>query len=372
MQVLGLISGTSLDGIDSALVAITEAEGKLVWQLQAARTFPYPPDLRALLLAVADGQPLSLAELAAVDDRVAMAFSQVVHTYLQAGATIDVIASHGQTVFHRPPKGDLGYSLQLGRGAVMAQQTGIVTVANFRRADIEAGGEGAPLVPLVDWLLLTDARQDRVVQNIGGISNLTFLPAGARAEEVIGFDNAPGNVLLDRAAQLLLGTSYDREGATARQGRVDLDLCQAWLAHPFFALSPPKSTGRELFDQAFFANCWQQAQERGLGVADFLATVTELTARGIAMSYQRFLPRLPQEVLVCGGGSRNLYLLHRLAQLLYPAVVTTTDAYGLPADYKEAIAFAVLGYWRLQGREGNLPQVTGAKRSVLLGEIHLP
>ncbi|MCS6959939.1 MAG: anhydro-N-acetylmuramic acid kinase [Pseudanabaenaceae cyanobacterium SKYGB_i_bin29] len=370
MQVLGLISGTSLDGIDSALVAISEGGGKLNWQVIRAATFPYPQHLREMLVAVADGKPITVAELADLDDRVALAFSQVAQVYLEAGETIDVIASHGQTVFHRPPRGNLGYSVQLGRGAVIAQQTGIVTVADFRRADIEAGGEGAPLVPMVDWLLLRDTAKDRVIQNIGGISNLTFLPAGAPVENVIGFDNGPGNVLLDRAAQFLLGTPYDRDGATARGGQIDLALCQAWLEHPFFYLPPPKSTGRELFDQEFLNNCWQQAQARGLSIADFLATLTELTVQGIVTSYQRFLPRLPQEVLVCGGGSRNLYLLARLSHLLHPMVVTTTDVYGIPSDYKEAIAFAVLGYWRMQGRAGNLPQVTGAKRSVGLGEIY--
>ncbi len=371
MKVVGVMSGTSVDGIDVALVEITEADGRIKVDYLGGRTFPYDDELRSEIIAVADGRPLSLGEMTDLDDRIALVFSECV-IEMTKDQPIDLIASHGQTVFHRPASQGLGYSIQLGRGAVIAQQTGIVTVSNFRQADIAAGGQGAPLVPMADWLLLTDPQKDRAIQNIGGISNVTFLPQGGRQTEVIGFDNAPGNVLLDRAAQTFLYLPYDPEGRTAAQGKIDQDLCQTWLRHPFFATPPPKSTGRELFNHLFLAECWQQAQERGLDLPDFFATLTELTVRGILDSYQRFLPRLPREIILCGGGSRNSYLIDRLSALVEPVPVTTTDRYTIPVDYKEAIAFAVLGYLRINERPGNLPSVTGAKRSVCLGQIDLP
>jgi len=370
MRVLGLISGTSVDGIDCALVEIGEGAEGIKIDCQKGQTFPYEDDLRSEIMAVADGSPRSVGALADLDDRIALAFSGVV-AKMRAEQPIDLIASHGQTVFHRLPSQTLGYSVQLGRGAVIAQQTGIPTVSNFRWADIKSGGQGAPLVPMLDWVAFT-ADHARVVQNIGGISNLTFLPANAKAEEVLGFDNAPGNVLLDRAAQFLLDLPFDQGGKTAATGTIDPHLCQTWLNHPFFQMSPPKSTGRELFNHHFLLQCWQEAKGRGLDIPDFLATLTELTARGIIESYDRFLPSFPSEIIVCGGGCHNLYLIDRLSQLASPVPVTTTDRYGIPCDYKEAVAFALLGYLRMKERPGNLPSVTGAKRPVLLGELDLP
>lgn len=371
MRVLGLISGTSVDGIDSAVVEISEGAEGIKIDFVQGQTLPYPADLRSAILAVADGSPLSVGALADLDDRIALAFSRVAQEINQA-QPIDLIASHGQTVFHRVPGENLGYSVQLGRGAVIAHQTSIPTASNFRWADIKAGGQGAPLVSMLDWLVFTGRDCARVVQNIGGISNLTFLPPRAKPEAVVGFDNAPGNVLLDRAAQLLLDLPFDQGGKTAALGTIDDHLCQTWLNHPFFEMPPPKSTGRELFNHHFLLQCYQEANRAGLSVPDFLATLTELTARAIIESYDRFLPTFPAEIIICGGGCHNLYLIDRLSKLANPSTVTTTDRYGIPADYKEAIAFALLGYLRIKERPGNLPSVTGAKRPVLLGELDLP
>jgi anhydro-N-acetylmuramic acid kinase len=264
----------------------------------------------------------------------------------------------------------MGYTVQLGRGAVIAKLTGIKTISDFRVADIEAGGQGAPLVPMIDTLLLSDPTKYRVCQNIGGISNLTYLPPNAidNQDQVFGFDNGTGNVLMDMATQKLFGESFDRDGAIARQGKPDLNLVNQWLTQEFFVTAPPKSTGRELFSPDYLEARLAECED--LSNYDILATLTEFTARAIAKSYRDFLPVFPDEVLIGGGGGRNGYLMERLQDLLKPAIVKRTDDFGMSGDSKEAIAFALLGYFRLKERAGNLPSVTGAKRSVLLGKIY--
>jgi anhydro-N-acetylmuramic acid kinase len=373
---IGLMSGTSVDGIDAALVEISgrhsHLENHLETNLIAGHTYPYPADLRMEILAVCAGEARSLQQICELDDLIAESFAQAAIAISdKSDRKPDLIGSHGQTVFHRPPVGNqMGYTVQLGRGAVIAELTGIKTISDFRVADIEAGGQGAPLVPMIDALLLSHPTKYRVCQNIGGISNLTYLPPNSieNQDQVFGFDNGTGNVLMDMATQKLFGESFDRDGAIARQGQPELQLIDQWLAQEFFVTAPPKSTGRELFSPNYLDACL--ADCRGLSNYDILATLTEFTARAIAKSYQDFLPIFPEEVLVSGGGSRNRYLMERLQDLLAPAIVQRTDAFGLSADSKEAIAFAILGYLRIKERAGNLPSVTGAKRSVLLGKIY--
>lgn len=399
MRVIGLISGTSVDGIDAALVNLSGTTTDLQVELLAAATYPYPDALRSQIHAVCAGAPLSMAQFAALDDAIAQAFAAAALAVQSGQPSAHLIGSHGQTVYHRPPELDsgaaqssqlktlsaLGYSLQLGRGALIAQLTGIPTVSNFRAADIAAGGQGAPLVPPVDVCLLSHAAIDRCVQNIGGIGNVAFLPAVGNRDSAVGesgaefpgsplgWDTGPGNALLDLAVQRLSKgeLTFDRDGAWAAQGRPCLPLVQQWLQQDFFRQPPPKSTGRELFGADYLDRCFADAEPYQLSAADLLATLTELTAQSIVHSYQNFLPHLPGQVLLCGGGSRNLYLQQRLQALLDPIPVYTTDDVGLNADYKEAIAFAVLAYWRQQGIPGNLPEVTGAQQPALLGEIHL-
>ena len=373
---IGLMSGTSVDGIDAALVEISDRhshlENHLETNLIAGHTYPYPADLRAEILAVCAGEPRSLQQICELDDRIAACFAEAAIAIMEkSDRKPDLIGSHGQTVFHRPPVGNqIGYTVQLGRGAVIAALTGITTISDFRVADIEASGQGAPLVPMIDALLLSHPTKYRVCQNIGGISNLTYLPPNVieKQDQVFGFDNGTGNVLMDMATQKLFGESFDRDGAIARQGQPNFGLIDQWLAQEFFVTAPPKSTGRELFSPNYLEDCLADCQ--GLSNYDILATLTEFTARAIAKSYQDFLPIFPEEVLVSGGGSRNRYLMERLQDLLAPAIVQRTDAFGLSADSKEAIAFAILGYLRFKERAGNLPSVTGAKRSVLLGKIY--
>lgn len=377
IHVIGLMSGTSVDGIDAALVAIRGTEQDLAVQLLAADTIAYPDELRDKILAVCGGAALSLAELAALDDAIATAFAKAALHIQQGQPQAVLIGSHGQTVYHRPPAEGLGYSLQLGRGDLIAKQTGIPTVSNFRAADIAAGGQGAPLVSRPDVCLLSHPTQSRCVQNIGGIGNLTYLPPWQQAEDlgagVVGWDTGPGNVLLDLAVQKLSGgqRSYDHDGAWAASGQPCQALVEQWLQQDFFHQPPPKSTGRELFGPDYLAACLQDAKSYALSEADLLATLTDFTAASIALNYRLFLPQLPDQVLVCGGGSRNSYLKQRLQTRLQIPVLTT-DQVGVSAAFKEAIAFAVLAYWQQRGIPGNLPTVTGAKRAMPLGDTSQP
>lgn len=386
MYCIGLMSGTSVDGIDATLVEIDDQQGELSVKLWAGATYPYPPELRSQILAVCGGSSLSIAEFAALDDVIALEFARAAQKIQAGQPPAVVIGSHGQTVFHRPPTScetmaslSLGYSLQLGRGEAIAYLTGIPTANNFRAADIAAGGQGAPLVPKVDAYLLSHPSRHRCIQNIGGIGNLTYLPPRQQADwegKICGWDTGPGNALLDLAVERLTQgqQTYDRNGGWAAQGTPCQALVEGWLAEDFFRLPPPKSTGRELFSPAYLDRCAEEAQAYSLSAADWLATLTELTAASIALSYRNFLPQMPDEVLLCGGGTHNSYLRQRLqAHLPATTALLTTDAVGLSSDFKEAIAFAVLGYWRFSGSvTGNLPQVTGAKQAVLLGDLHFP
>ncbi|MGJ5634664.1 anhydro-N-acetylmuramic acid kinase [Nostoc sp. CALU 1950] len=384
-RVIGLISGTSVDGIDAALVEISGTELDLKVELLAGATYPYPAELREKILAVGAGVAISMAELAEIDDAIAIVFAQAAQNIQIGHQPATLIGSHGQTVYHRPPAdrgiekkttphSPLGYSLQLGRGALIAHLTGITTVSNFRVADIAIGGHGAPLVPRVDAYLLSHPQEGRCIQNIGGIGNVAYIPPrhGDWLSKIRAWDTGPGNSLLDLAVEhLSAGTkTYDEDGNWAASGTPCHPLVEQWLNQEYFHLPPPKSTGRELFGVTYLHQCLKDSQAYQLNAADILATLTELTAASIVHSYRTFLPQMPQQVLLCGGGSRNLYLKKRLQLLLTSIPVWTTDEVGLSADFKEAIAFAVLAYWRHLGIPGNLPTATGAPQEVLLGEVY--
>ena len=405
-KVIGLISGTSVDGIDAALVNVTGTQTNLTVQLLASSTYPYPKNLRSQILGVCSGAPLSMAELAELNDTIAQEFATAALTINKKYAVnAELIGSHGQTVYHRPPSQQLGYSLQLGRGEVIANLTGIPTISNFRTADIAAGGQGAPLVPCVDVHLLSHQTYTRCVQNLGGIGNVTYLKnqlfwgsenstppsplymgkvKDQKTEElvttlaspqgVLGWDTGPSNTLLDLAVQQLSQGSktYDKNGEWAASGRPCQELVETWLKQDFFQQKPPKSTGRELFGKDYLFKCFSDGEKYNLSAADILATLTELTAASINHSYRNFLPNLPDQILLCGGGSHNLYLKKRIENLLAPIPVMTTAEVGVDVDFKEAIAFAILAYWRSLEIPCNLPEVTGAKAQVMLGEIHQP
>jgi anhydro-N-acetylmuramic acid kinase len=380
-RVIGLISGTSVDGIDAALVEITGTDLDIKVKLLAGETYPYPAELRERILAICAGEAISMLELAQIDDAIALAFTQAAQNIQKGYQPAVLIGSHGQTVYHRPPEDEgagkkrLGYTLQLGRGALIAYLTGITTVSNFRVADIAIGGHGAPLVPRVDAFLLSHPHESRCIQNLGGIGNVAYIPPRTEnwLSQIRAWDTGPSNSLLDLAVERLSnGTkTYDEGGKWAASGTPCYPLVETWLTQEYFHLPPPKSTGRELFGVAYLNQCFQDAEPYQLSPADMLATLTELTVASIVHSYRTFLPQMPQRVYLCGGGSRNLYLKQRLQLALNTIPVLTTDEAGLNADFKEAIAFAILAYWRQLGLPGNLPTATGAPSEVLLGEVHL-
>ncbi|HLP88945.1 MAG TPA: anhydro-N-acetylmuramic acid kinase [Nostocaceae cyanobacterium] len=377
-RVIGLMSGTSVDGIDAVLVEITGTDSDLEINLLAGETYPYPAQLREKLLGLAAGEAVSMAELAEIDEAIAQVFAQAAKNIQTGQPPAVLIGSHGQTVYHRPAKSTptqhLGYSLQLGRGALIAYLTGITTISNFRVADIAAGGHGAPLVSRIDTYLLSHPHEGRCIQNIGGIGNVTFIPPrqGDWLSKIRAWDTGPGNSLLDLAVEHLTNgaKSYDENGGWAASGQPCQPLVEQWLSQEYFHLPPPKSTGRELFGVNYLHQCLQDAHAYQLSDADFLATLTELTVASIIHSYRSFLPQMPERVLLCGGGSRNLYLKNRLKLLLSTVPVVTTDELGMNGEFKEAIAFAILAYWRNLGIPGNLPAATGAVCEALLGEIH--
>lgn len=371
MLVMGLISGTSLDAIDAALVAIDVVDQQYVLDLRAFAMVPFDAALRQRARQLMP--PYSGSTVAVCETHVLLgeAFAAAAHQLAaQAGvplSTVDLIASHGQTVYHQVAPGAPRSTLQLGAPAVIAERTGCTVVADFRLRDMAAGGEGAPLVPYLDWLLFADPGCARAVQNIGGIGNVTYLPAHGG---YLAFDTGPGNVLIDEAVRLLTNgaQSYDRDGRLAAAGCVDEALLQEWLAHPFFQAAPPKSTGREQWGPEQARRYLEQARARGCTAADAIATLTALTARSIADAYRRFLGAV-DEVLLCGGGARNPTLVRMIAAALPTARVRCVDELGLNADAKEALAFALLGYATLHGWPANLPAATGASHPVVLGSL---
>ncbi len=375
LRVVGLMSGTSADAIDAAVVELRRAAGGLRQTLLAFHSLAMPPSLRRQVLRLCL-RSARVEELCQANMALGEAFAQGALAAIAAsGLTpqqIDLIGSHGQTVRHLPA-GDPPSTLQIGEPAVIAQRTGIVTVADFRPADMAAGGQGAPLVPAADRLLFAHPRQARLILNIGGIANVTVLPPAARPEDVVAFDLGPGNAPLDAAVQQLTGgrRACDSGGALARQGAVDRRLLDELLRHPFLHRPPPKSTGREEFGAEFVRGLLRRWR---LSPADMLATLTEFTAAAIAHGLRaHVLPRLAAAGLwVAGGGLRNPELMRRLGQALPELRVASTAELGVPPEAREAIAFAVLAAETAAGRPGNVTGATGARRPVVLGKIVPP
>lgn len=359
---LGLISGTSLDGIDAALV-----EGGAAPRLRLARTLPWDPALRAACLELSqEGRPASLDELGALDTRIGDAFAAAALALLDeagvAPSAVRAIGSHGQTLRHRP-HGPAPFTLQVGNPALIAERTGITTVADFRRRDVAAGGHGAPLVPAFHAAVLGAPGEDRAVLNLGGIANLTLLPATG---PVRGFDTGPANGLMDAWCLRHTGRGYDADGAWATSGRVDAALLARLLAEPWFALPPPKSTGRDQFHLAWLTAALGDAPRRP---EDVQATLCALSARTVAEALRAAQPGTTR-VIACGGGVHNAALMAALAAELGPAVtLEDSAAHGLDPDAVEAMAFAWLAERTLAGLPGNLPAVTGAAGPRVLGAV---
>lgn len=360
---IGLISGTSADSIDAALVSFNGEAAKL----QSSHAEPWPAELRTQMLALAQGEAtFDLDTFGQMDVAIGNCFADAaLHLLERSGtdaASVRAIGSHGQTLRHRPG-GTHPFTLQLGDPSVIAERCGIDVVADFRRADLAAGGQGAPLVPAFHATLLAQPGHTRVVLNLGGIANITILRADGH---VLGFDTGPANGLLDAWCLRQLGEPFDRDGAFASRGSVDHALLDTLLDDSYFALMPPKSTGREHFHLNWLAG---HAAVNALQPADVQATLLELTAQSVSLAIALHAPDA-NEILVCGGGVHNTALLRRLQELLKPRTVVNTDRYGVDPDFLEAVAFAWLARQRVLGRPGNLPAVTGAHGPRVLGGLY--
>jgi anhydro-N-acetylmuramic acid kinase len=375
LTAVGLMSGTSADGITAALASFRTARETEFDRVIVLCETPYPRGLRERVL---DAGSLSAADVCRMNFELGELFAKAaLRVVRKAGmkpADVDLVGSHGQTVWHVPRRGAgrgiIPSSLQIGEPSVIAERTGILTVADFRMRDIAAGGEGAPLVPYADWLLFRRAGRNIVLQNIGGIANVTVVTP--RLEDVLAFDTGPGNCLIDAAVRrFTLGkAAFDDGGRIALGGEVDPRMLAALLAHPYFRLKPPKSACKEMFTpsaEKWLAACGSRKKKR----VDAVATLAEFTALSIFESYRRFvLPRFPIDgVVVSGGGVRNAALMRRLSALFSPVSVTALEAHGMDSKAREAVAFALLGVQAVRGIPSNVPSATGARRPVVLGKI---
>lgn len=366
-QYVGLMSGTSMDGIDAALVSFGEHR----CDIRGTCSSRYPDELRQKLLhATRSPAECTVDDIGTLDRWVGECFRDAALALLQhAGCNagdVAAIGSHGQTLRHLP-HAERPFTLQIGDPNIIATGTGIMTIADFRRADVALGGEGAPLTPAFHHWLFAKDDSARVVLNVGGIANVTLIPGSSSA--VTGFDTGPGNTLLDNQARTNLDKPYDDAGAWAAGGNVHGKLLDAMLADPYFALPPPKSTGFEYFNERWLAAMTASLSDALPPAVDIQATLAELTARTVAAAILDHVPDAV-EVLVCGGGAHNSDLLRRLADKLPRRSVESTANHGLDPDWVEAAAFAWLAKCRLEGRSGNLPEVTGASRPAVLGGIY--
>ncbi len=373
MIVIGLMSGTSADGTDVAIVEMTGSPPALKWRLSHFLTVPHPPQLRVAILEACDISTGTVDKICKLNVDLAEQFATAVFLAIEgAGLTsadIHLIGSHGQTIWHAP---EHPATLQIGEASIIAERTETAVVSNFRARDMAVGGQGAPLIAYVDALLLTHPNKTRAVQNIGGIGNVTFLPPADCKDFVpFAFDTGPGNVLIDHAVAIATdgNETYDQEGSFAAQGQMDSDLLNWLLAQPYFEKQPPKTTGRELFTAVYAQQVWERGVGMGLTAVDIIATLTAFTAHTISQAYKTFLPLLVDEVILSGGGVHNHTLMNMLTELIQPATMMTSDEVGIPSDAKEALAFAILAYESWNGRPGNLPDATGASRPVILGQI---
>jgi anhydro-N-acetylmuramic acid kinase len=371
-----------MDGVDAALVELRGPAEKPRVRLRAFVSAPYPRAIRERILRVAGGEPVSAGEISQLNFLLGELFAEAALAVCHRGKVLPrrlaVIGSHGQTIYHQgTPTLEAGRrissTLQVAEPSVIAERTGTSVVADFRTADMAAGGQGAPLVPMVDYLLLRDDREGRVVLNIGGIANITVIPARAKPDDVFGFDTGPGNMVIDALVRHFTKgrKSCDAGGRWAARGKTIEPLLAQLLRLPFFHHKPPKSAGREQFGDWFVKEFFLKRRAKH---ADLLRTATELTARTIAQAIERFVfPRVKvRRLIVSGGGAHNRLLVWRLGELLPNLSVDLSDKYGLPVDAKEAIAFAVLADRTLHGLPGNLPSVTGAERPVILGKLVRP
>ncbi len=387
MIVAGVMSGTSADGINVALVRLSErGRGRPRHTLLAHEEYAFPAPVRRAILGMMNAESARVADLARLNFLLGELYAEAVaKTARKHRVKLDLVGCHGQTLYHQGgAQSFLGRKIavtwQTGEGAVIAARLGVPVVSDFRPADIAAGGKGALLVPFLDYFLFRDQRVNRIVQNIGGIANLTAIPAGASLDQVAAFDTGPGNMVMDGVMEKLFGKRYDRDGQVAASGRVLDEVIARLLRARFFRQKPPKTTGREEFGREYVGRFLQICH--GASKPDIVATATALTARSIADAVERFvLPRFvisptaarrrDHEMIVSGGGVKNPTLMAMLRNEIAPLGIELhfSDEFGVPADAKEAIAFALLAYETWHRRPSNVPSATGAKRAAILGKI---
>jgi anhydro-N-acetylmuramic acid kinase len=383
MLVVGLMSGTSADGVDVALARISGSGSAPVrGELLAHITLPLDGSVRKEVLRVAESGAVSAGEISQLNFRLGEIFGDAVvaacSKFRVKLSQVDLIGSHGQTIFHQgKPVPFLGRpissTMQIGEGAIIATKTGVTTISDFRAADMAVGGQGAPLVPYVDYLLYADKTQGRVSLNLGGIGNITVLPANGKASDVYAFDTGPGNMVIDAlVSHFSRGRKrFDEDGRIARQGASNEKLLAEMMKDAYLRLKPPKSTGREYFGRTYIGRLLKLALRFGASPDDLIRAATIFTALSVVDAIQRFVvPRTKtQQLIVSGGGAHNPVIMAQLAAALAPIGVMPSSEFGVDPDAKEAYAFALLAYETWHRRSGNLPSATGAKRGAILGKI---
>lgn len=380
---VGLMSGTSVDGVDAAVIRIEGEAPNIRVTLLAFENKAFPEAVRNEILDCFIPRNAIVTRLGRLNFLLGELFAEAALSVIRAAglspADVDVIGSHGQTIWHEPnPQKSCAYTVQLGEGSVIAQRTGVVCISDFRVSDMAAGGQGAPLVPFTEFLLYRSEKETTLLQNLGGIGNITVLPKGCGADDVYAFDTGPGNMVIDalvsRSTNGLL--TMDKGGSIAAKGQVDFWLLQFLLQHPYFSQLPPKTTGREVFGKEYTDALIATAQQKGIPMENVISTATAMTAASIAQAYRDFiLPCNPaSRMILSGGGCYNPILVDFIRKefVRFGVDVRTQEEAGGNSDAKEAIAFALLADCTLHGIPGNLPAVTGAKNSALLGKISLP
>jgi len=380
-NVVGLMSGTSVDGVDAVLVQVRGSGMKLRYIQRGFITVPFPTRLRDMILRNSLPETSRVDEIARLNMLLPQFYAEAVRKLVRRTGvsmhSIDLIGSHGQTIQHVPERVKLfGHTvratLQIGDPSALAKHTGIPTVGDFRVADMAVGGEGAPLVPFFDFVTFRSERRNRALLNVGGIANITVLPRSCTLDDVVAFDTGPGNMVIDALMKRFFGVLFDRNGEHGRRGEVSERLVEELLDHPFIRRRPPKSTGREAFGKEFVGLLLRRARALSCRKKqDIIVTATELTARSVFDNYRRFIaPLTPiDELVVSGGGAHNRVIMTRLGELFRPAEVKRAEDIGISSDAKEAICFALLAVATVQGTPGNLPRVTGAYKPVVLGKV---
>jgi anhydro-N-acetylmuramic acid kinase len=391
MIVAGVMSGTSADGVDVAIcriTAFTRPGGSPRIKLLHHAVSPYPKAVRAAVLAAMNAESISVAEMSRLNWRLGEVYTDAVEkAAAQAGVKLDLAACHGQTIYHQAAAQTyLGKAVratwQIGEASVLAERLRIPVVSDFRPADLAAGGQGAPLVPMLDYTLFRDAKKSRVLLNLGGIANLTAIPAGASIDRVMAFDTGPANMVIDAAMQELLTKKFDANGTVANRGTVLQDVIDAVLKEPFFLAAPPKSCGREEFGSSFVSGLIEVCRAEVGSDYDIIATATSLTVQSVLSAYRTFVwPHLGQhaplaetELVIAGGGAKNKTMMRMLANefALLGVPVRPMEDLGIPAQAKEAVAFALLGWLTWHRLPGNVKSATGAARQAILGKVTHP